>query len=68
MKTEWKPVDFIVTIIVFIVFLAVLSTIVAPYLPHVLINGVDKWGIVSEVILALITIISIYVGSRIRKD
>lgn len=64
---KWEPVDRIILIIVIAIFITVISADLAPYFTHKYELNNEKFEIVSNTILSLITIVSLYVGSKIRK-
>ena len=66
-SNKWGPVDYIVSLIVLIIFIVMVITVISPYLSHLHTMSEKKFEVVSHTTLALITIISLYVGSKIKR-
>lgn len=64
---RWKPVDVVVTIFALSIGLSMLWAVVAPGLVLDELS-IEKATMVRAVVIAMVSVVSVYVGSRIKGN
>lgn len=64
---KWRPVDILVTMLTIAIVGVILTVTIVPYFTASLLQEGDA-KLLSDAILTLVAIVSMYVGSQMRQD